>query len=145
MAIYLPNTKNFTAQELVPPEVFKLIDAHHIHQLFKPGLLQTLYKVRETFGSTTVNTWHHSDDGHTGHRYRGYRPLDCLIGAKSSQHKFGAAVDCVFSGVTAEESRQYILKNPDKFPAITTIEGQVNWLHFDIRPRTTDKIFVFNP
>jgi hypothetical protein len=145
--ITMPGTKKFIIPEVVTPQIYHAFQSHpaFIASLFKPELLASLNAVRAAFGPTIINTWHRTSGGKGGHQYRGLRPLDCSIGALRSQHKLGAAIDCHFSKTTAEEARQYIVDNPAKFPHITAIEGQVNWLHFDVRTATWQGVKVFNP
>ena len=102
-----------------------------IWQLFDPRVLYTGDKIRQFYGKMIANTWYW--DG--VHQYRGWRPGDCEIGAKYSQHKFGRALDLVPAEVTAKEIRQDIKlrKRGNIFQYITCIEDGVGWLHFDTR------------
>ena len=136
---------NFHIKELVPESIFEQFSANEpfLVSLFDNKALITLQALRDQFGSTYVNTWHLGNE--IGMHFRGYRPLKCNVGALCSYHKLGMAFDCSFSKVSAEEARQYILKNPQQFPHITAMEGQVSWLHFDVRPADWDGIRVFNP
>jgi hypothetical protein len=134
---------NFHIKELVCQQMYQVFNGNRAFmlQLFNPNALITLQALRNRFGVTTVNNWHVGG----GNQYRGFRPFHCAIGARLSQHKLGNAFDSSFADYTAEEVRQYILANPHEFPHITAIEGQVSWLHFDVRPSNWDGIKVFNP
>lgn len=134
---------NFKTQELVSKKTYYAFNGKRdfLLGLFNPKALITLQALRNKFGPTTVNNWHTGG----GNQYRGYRELDCIIGAMYSQHKLGNGFDCSFKHFSAEQVREYILANPDEFPHITAIEGKVSWLHFDVRPATWDGIKVFNP
>lgn len=70
---------------------------------------------------------------------------DSCGGATYSQHKFGRACDVVSRKTSAQEMRDYIIQNRNKFPHITTLEDTVSWLHFDIRPTNNKNINTFKP
>lgn len=141
--VVVPTAPSFTFQELVPKAIFELYqnDPLFLINLFDDRALRMLQKLRDKFGPCTVNSW--SWGG--ANQYRGYRPLDCTIGAKRSQHKLGKAFDCSFKNFTAQQVRDYVLAHPQEFPYITAIEGQVSWFHFDVRTPTWTGIKVFNP
>ena len=140
----IPQAPNFKIIELVPKRVYEKYadNSQFLISLFNEKALITLQALRNRFGPTTVNDWHINPNGN---QYRGYRELECHIGAKFSQHKLGNAFDCYFKDTAAKQARQYILDHPEEFPFITAIEGKVNWLHFDVRPATWVGIKVFNP
>jgi len=68
---------------------------------------------------------------------KNYRPL--------SQHTYGRAVDIVSNKMPAQEMREHILKNRDKYPYITRMENNVTWLHIDIKDTQQEEIILFNP
>ncbi|ATG77625.1 hypothetical protein [Pseudoalteromonas sp. 1_2015MBL_MicDiv] len=142
-SVNVPLAPSFTFKELVPQSIYNLYsdDPLFLVHFFDPKALRTLQKLRDKFGSCIVNNW--SWGG--ANQYRGYRPLDCTIGAKRSQHKLGKAFDCSFKNYTAQQVRDYVLAHPQEFPYITAIEGQVSWFHFDVRTPTWTGIKVFNP
>ncbi|MFQ3202102.1 MAG: hypothetical protein ACI87I_000398 [Pseudoalteromonas tetraodonis] len=141
--VAVPTAPSFIFQELVPKATFELFNDTPLFliHLFDDRALRMLQKLRDKFGPCTVNNWFF--DG--ANQYRGYRPLDCTIGAKRSQHKLGKAFDCSFKNFTAQQVRDYVLAHPQEFPYITAIEGQVSWFHFDVRTPTWTGIKVFNP
>ncbi|HBC3499794.1 TPA: hypothetical protein KDY90_002574 [Vibrio parahaemolyticus] len=49
-----------------------------------------------------------------------------------SAHSRGKAVDLVSRYYTAEQLRQIILENRERFPYLTRMEKDVNWLHLDV-------------
>ena len=109
---------------------------------FNSKALVALDNLRDFFrASITVNNWH------IGGRFqfRGYRPQDCKVGAKLSQHRLGNAFDCDIKGYTAEEARQKILQNQNNplLEKIMRLEGKVGWLHFDLKP-PNNRIHVFS-
>jgi hypothetical protein len=66
--------------------------------------------------------------------------MDSPVGASFSDHKFGRALDCHFSEISAEAVRADILADPwcPAFEFITCLEMSVNgrpisWLHFSTR------------
>ena len=122
MKQYIP--KYFQWHELVPNAIYK--DYWLI--LMDTRLLMTIDAMRMHYNRPiTINNW--IDGGNF--RYRGFRPFDCNVGAKFSQHKFGRAVDLDVSGISAEQVRNDIRSG--LFPEITCIEKDVNWVHIDVR------------
>jgi hypothetical protein len=141
--VKVPTAPSFLFQEIVPENVFNLFkdDPLFLLNFFDERALRMLQKLRDKFGPCTVNNWLWGGANHL----RGYRPLDCPIGAKRSQHKLGKAFDCSFENYTAQQVRDYVLAHPEEFPYITAIEGDVSWFHFDVRTPTWTGINVFYP
>ena len=134
----------FKLEELVPPETFnQVFDPSRLWIVFDPLALWTLDNLRDRYGPLIVNTWSR------GLRYGGYRPLDCSIGAKWSQHKFGRAFDPKSSTVTADEMRKDILdmsfqkRQSVGLDHINRVEMSVNWFHFDTGNSVGQNIFTF--
>lgn len=122
MKQYIP--KYFQWHELVPNAIYK--DYWLI--LMDVRLLMTIDAMRMHYNRPiTINNWINGGK----FRYRGFRPFDCNVGAKFSQHKFGRAVDLDVSGISAEQVRNDIRSG--LFPEITCIEKDVNWVHIDVR------------
>ncbi len=132
--------KNFIIEELVSPQAFK-DRGQKAWQLLDDRMLITLDRLREKYGSMTVNNWKWGGD----REWSGLRTSDSPYFSKYSQHSFGRAADVIFKTVTAEKVRQDMLANPDDatFEYINSIELGVSWLHFDIR--NVDRIFAFHP
>jgi hypothetical protein len=119
----------------VLPKDFYEANKHHgdkLWMMFDQRAIVTLSRLRERYGTVNLNTWWWEGD----HQFRGWRPMDCSVGAKFSQHKFGRAFDCVFKHISAEEVRQDALKKPwhKPFRHITRMEKNVSWFHFDVGP-----------
>jgi len=129
----------FKIQELVSSAVYD-DRGQKAWSLLDERALKTLDKLREVFGSVTVNDWLWGGSN----EFRGFREPSCKVGAKYSQHRFGRAFDCKFRSVSADEVREYILQNPNEFPYIASIEMNVSWLHFDVR-NYGPGILKFNP
>lgn len=141
----LPNYKpaHFKLQELVPPDVYQAL-GERAWELLDLRALVTLDHLREALGPITVNNWH------AGGNYKesGLRSPATSTGAKYSQHKFGRAFDCKFNGVTPHEARDYVLRNADRFPYLTTIENPdatPTWFHFDVRNHQRNGVWIVNP
>jgi hypothetical protein len=134
--MYIP--KYFKIQELVPPKVYEALGVY-AWGLIDNRVLFTIDQLRRRYGPVIINTWHQGGD----RKCSGLRTLECNIGAEFSQHKFGRAVDCLFRDVDAERVRQDILKNPNDFKEITSIELGTSWLHFDVR--NCKRIKTFKP
>jgi hypothetical protein len=138
---YRPNS--FIVQELVPPDVYKMM-GERSWEVLNPMALMTLQAVRDAFGPITVNNWH------AGGQYKesGFRAPWSKTGAKLSQHRFGGAFDCKSSKVTPREMHDYILVNRPKFPYLTVIENTdatPTWLHIDCRNHNRSGIWIVNP
>ena len=137
---------HFHISELVPLHVYKQF-GDTAFEFLDPRALYSLDQLREKFGPTIVNTYNSRSlqkaVGGQVWEWRGLRTSGCHVGAALSQHRFGRAFDCTFLEHTPEEVRKYLKSHTDEFLLINAIEGQVNWLHFDVRNR--GRLFVFNP
>jgi len=134
-------SKNFVIQEFIPQEVFIVHGANSV-RFIRKGIIETAQQLRDVFGVMKINDWYFG-----GRRnWSGYRnSLAENIYSQTSAHSFGDAIDCRFNKVTAEEARQYILSNQDKFPYITRIEKKVGWLHVDGLYTGVKEIVLFEP
>lgn len=130
--------KNFTIEELVPPDVLQDIGEELCWGLLDERLLVTIDALREVYGPMTINNWHIGGN----RRQCGFRN-DEGTGAKYSQHRFGRAADLLPKNKKPAEIRADILKNPKKFGFITAMENVEGWLHIDVR--NCEAIKVFNP
>lgn len=145
-AFYRP--KYFVIGELVPPETYAVLGDNSWFVL-DPRAVITLDQLREEFGPCLVNNWflkpdHTDRQGVPLYSYRGFRPSTYTGGAPLSQHRFGRAFDCTFKQ-PAEEVRQAIMKDPEKFPFLTALEADTIWVHFDVRDHGEDGIKIFKP
>ncbi|RCU48754.1 hypothetical protein DU002_13240 [Corallincola holothuriorum] len=132
--------KHFQIHELVPKSVFKK-RGEKAWQLLDDRLLITLDRLREKFGSMTVNNYYWQGD----REWSGLRTSDSPYYSPFSQHSFGRAADCLFQDHDAESIRQQILAAPrqHEFELIGSIELDVSWLHFDVR--NCDRIMTYKP
>jgi len=137
----------FKIYELVSEKVYNKY-GERAWQFFDPNLLMTLDDLRRHFKSPIiVNTWKNGG----GFSQRGLRAnLDPIVASKTkrgklyvSEHILGRAIDFDVKGLTAEEVRQEIIKNSDKFTYIRRMEKDVNWVHIDLKPSDFDGIYLF--
>ena len=131
--------RHFNIKELVSQAVYAE-RGEIAWQLLDERALKTIDKLRDVFGSVTINDWQWGGVN----EYRGLRESSCTIGAKYSQHRFGRAFDCHFRNVSADSVREYILQHPEEFPFICSLEMNVTWLHFDVR-NYGPEVLKFNP
>ncbi len=131
--------RHFNIKELVSQAVYA-DRGEKAWQLLDERALKTIDKLRDVFGSVTINDWQWGGEN----EYRGLRESSCTIGAKYSQHRFGRAFDCHFRNVSADSVREYILQHPLEFPFICSLEMNVTWLHFDVR-NYGPEVLKFNP
>ena len=148
--MYIP--KFFSVREVVCPHVYNKWQNSErmIWAFFDPTLLQTLDFIRESLMKPiTVNNW--ADGG--SFTQRGLRCNLCPIVSEKnkngklyvSSHILGKAADFDVKGMTAEEVRQWLIKNKEKLPYPICIEEGVNWVHLDMRALAigNDKIYKF--
>lgn len=130
MNYYIP--KHFKPFELWPKfEYFKGCDWSH----WDSRILETADMLRDMYGPMIANDyiWRMEEDN--ANQWRGYRPMDCEIGAKNSLHKFYRALDLY----PVKYLSSQIIKDIECYPFnkefrhITCIEVGVPWIHFDTR------------
>jgi hypothetical protein len=131
---------HFKTHELVPNSVYEK-RGERAWQLLDERLLITLDRLRERYGSTTVNNWYWGKD----REWSGLRTKESPYYNPFSQHTFGRAADCLFADISADEVRQDILASPNDsaFEYIGSVELGVSWLHFDVR--NCERIMTYTP
>ena len=124
---------HFALEELVPQTLFEQ-HGYACWELLDDRALITLDKLREKFGSMTVNNWKWNGPRKwSGLRTEGfYKSVTDYLRSRS-QHKYGRAFDVIFKDISAKEVRDYIVKNQSEFPYITFLECDISWFHFDVR------------
>lgn len=139
----------FELYEWLPEDIYKkyypIYGDNLWHMLFTYEIRYTVDRLRKRFGVTFMNDWYWMPNGN---QYRGYRPLDCTVGAKLSQHKKGNAADMTFKYYKVDDARNVILADQDHndFKYITVVEMKVPWLHIDCRPVAMgERIIKINP
>lgn len=136
--IYIP--KFFRLWEVLPKEFYQghAGKGDKLWFLFDSRILHVADQLRSVYGKMICNTWYWGG----GNQYRGYRPIDCGIGAEFSQHKFGRALDLVPIDVSVDRVRDEIILNRKDWSRITAIELEVNWLHIDCRNWDGDILLI---
>jgi len=144
-------------------------DAEAIYKLFTHRIKANFVYLREAFNCPfIVNDWHNYLNRlkeypvetavkqleaqlkkELGYKvdifeFRGFRWIDCLIGAKHSEHRKGNAIDAHLTKFKPEQARGLIR---DRFmkdlPYPMRIENNVNWLHGDSNNQTKYKLQFF--
>jgi len=140
----------FKIEELVPKKIYDEFESRGklatLWTLFDDRALMSLDALKALYcpdEPVIVNNWPFLIDKDGGNHFRGARPWVCKdkngknIGAEYSQHKFWRAFDVTFTGITAEEIRQDVLKmkpwqiEKKGLQYIRRFEKDVSWLHFD--------------
>ena len=144
--------RNFSIREFFPKHFYNKFKNQSI-KFIDPRIYVLADKIREYFDKTmTINDWAYGGK----FNYRGFRPNQLLIesytknekafGSLTSQHAFGRAIDFHFDAIDTEEARQEIIRVRDeKFPEITAIEMDVNWIHVDVRANVNGELLTFYP
>lgn len=137
--------KNFTIEELVPPEYLRDIDYDTLWMLFDDRLLWTADRLRNRYGVAYINDYKWGGNSIES----GLRDFNTTTGAQFSSHKFGRALDPEFRDADVYSIRQDILDNPqdEDFKYITELELDISWLHFGTRNWDKEKygILTFKP
>jgi len=143
----LKATTDFYVDELICPEVYKVLGATRSLTLISPKLINVVQGVRTLISSPiTINNWYNGGR----FEYSGLRPYNCPIGAKASYHKTGEAADLKFSTITPEIALELIEKHIDIFwalglRAVENIAYTKTWLHVSVQETNMNELKVFNP
>lgn len=137
---------NFAIWELVDKQTYEA-RGERAWALLDTNALIVLNALREKFGPAVVNNWKSGGPW----QWRGLRYPECKEYSRYSQHNFGRAFDVSFKSATAQEVREYILKewtwNDHKIHI--TLEDDVSWVHFDTRNAAVDAktgyVHLFKP
>lgn len=141
--MFIPD--NLELYEILPEQFYKdnyPIYKERLWMMFDYRLLLTYHHLRRRYRTAVLNTWYWGGR----HQYRGWRPWNCKVGAKFSQHKFGRAFDIIFKYNTTDQVRNEILLSPHAIPFkfITGIEMEVLWLHVDCGNRNRHEAHLDN-
>lgn len=133
--------KNFQLKELVCPHCVKTY-GDKAWQFLSTELLSTIYVLRNEVIKKPMIV----NNGIT-FTQRGLRCNICeLVKGKNtpymSAHTLGKAVDFHVNGMEAEEVRQIIKDNIDKFEYPIRLEEAVSWIHIDCYTLDSDKKLV---
>lgn len=129
----------FKIEELVSEKTLLDCGEARCWWLFDSRILEAADLLREQFGVTIVNDWH------TGGKFKdsGYRVPTYSRYSITSQHSNGRALDLKFKRHTADEVREGIIADRERYHMITGLEMGVNWVHIDCR--NYDGLFQFYP
>lgn len=128
--------RHFKPEEFVSRKTYGLLGETRVLRYLDPRILMTADALADHFcfdengkkiGTATINNW--CFDGQR--QYSGLRMPGEPHYKQFSDHSFGRALDIIFSTATAQEVRDYIEANPQKFPYITFVEegDSITWLH----------------
>jgi len=144
---YIP--KHFSIDELACPHIYDKFGAV-AWQFFDQRILITLDILRDKFNKPIyINDW----QVHGRFDERGFRCIQCSLVKKAikekrlyvSPHMTGQAADFDVRGLSAEEVRQWIIKNQNLLPYPIRLENGVSWVHLDTRDADKGKVYLFNP
>lgn len=128
-------SRNFFLDEYIPQELYEkyhLNKPHYLLGMLDEKLVKIDQKLRDRFGSATINNWITGGD----RNWSGVRTTDSPYYSFFSQHSWGRASDKIFSDANADEVRKDIKENYEKIYkplGLTCIEDKVNWIHSDCR------------
>jgi hypothetical protein len=139
---------NFSLHEFIPQELYSRVEKQELTEFVAVGLInplvyQFIFEFRELIGkSIRVNDWMYGGEFNN----RGYR-LPSWGGDKNlSQHKNGNAIDFdTPNAYTPQELRKIIVDNQDKWPFLSFIEVDINWVHVDFRYTQHKGIIFWSP
>ena len=141
-------SEHFYIQEFVPEEIYSKYGDKSIW-FVSNQTIDLVEFIRNWFELPIfINTWHMKkpllqNDG-SPFQYSGFRPPDCKVGSKLSQHRFGRAADIKMLDVDYEQIRNEIRASYAHFQewGLTTIEKDTpTWLHIDCRPSKLDDLY----
>ena len=133
--------ENFQLKELVCPHCVKTY-GDKAWQFLSTELLSTIYVLRNEVIKKPMIV-----NNGTTFTQRGLRCNICeLVKGKTtpymSAHTLGKAIDFHVNGMEAEEVRQLIKDNIDKFEYPIRLEEAVSWIHIDCYTLDSDKKLV---
>lgn len=133
--------ENFQLKELVCPHCVKTY-GDKAWQFLSTELLSTIYVLRNEVIKKPMII-----NNGTTFTQRGLRCNMCqLVKSKTkpymSAHALGKAIDFHVNGMSAEEIRQLIKDNIDKFEYPIRLEEGVSWCHCDVYTLDSDKKLV---
>lgn len=141
----------FDIRELVCPHTFQRF-GDNSWQFFDYQFLENLLILRRDVLQVPLvcNDWHLGGS----FSQRGFRCNICQLVKDATlknriyltSHANGAGVDFVSSKMTAQQMRDKIKAEQDKFTVPFRVENKVNWLHFDIYDTGSGRKYnEFNP
>lgn len=141
--------KHFKLYELVSPQVMELLGSN-AWSLFNENFLKDVDNLvddlKRDLGckGVIVNDW--KWEGRF--TQSGFREANSGVGAPSSEHKQGNALDFKFRGITVSQAYHYLIRYQDRYPNITRVENiehTPTWLHVDGKDTGKAELYIFNP
>lgn len=128
--------KYFTLKELVPANIYtKYGDT--AWQFLDRRVIMNLDYIREKLGKPILVNY--GTLNYRGYDDGGYR-------TSNSQHKHGRAIDFDVIGMSAQQVRDWIVKNYKLLPEPNVwLEDGVSWCHMDVRYSDKDGVYLFKP
>lgn len=128
--------KYFNIKELVPANIYSAF-GDTAWQFLDRRVIMNLDYIREKIGKPILVNYGRLN-------YRGYD--DGGYRNNNSQHKHGRAIDFDVIGMSAQQVRDWIVKNYKNFPEPNIwIEDDVTWVHMDVRYSDKKGIYLFKP
>tara|TARA_R110000824_G_scaffold55959_1_gene153632 strand:+ start:541 stop:966 length:426 start_codon:yes stop_codon:yes gene_type:complete len=126
-------TENFYLQEFVTKDLYKKWK-ERAYIFVDERIIYLAQYIRSRYDKPmTINNWISSSEGFN---YRGWRPANCSVGSKFSQHKSGRAIDFNVSGMSPEEIYKDIMDNEAHFYDYglrSIIKDTETYTHIDCR------------
>lgn len=132
-------TKHFNIKELVPESLIKVYGEKDSWNFIKPEAIMGLNIIRLLWNKPLIiNTWAYGGNI----QFRGWRPMDCEIGAKHSSHKEGLAFDLVTANPSDHKALWELVRDSHSLSGATEIENikltptwvHVSWRNFPQHP-----------
>jgi hypothetical protein len=135
-------TANLYLDEYIPKELYIQYKGkeNRLMWMLDKRLVESDQKLRDKFGSVTINDWWNGGD----RNYSGIRLPDSPYYSFTSQHTWGRASDKIFKDAMATEVRSYIKSNY-LYLGITCIEDNVTWVHSDVRYTQRGDLLIVYP
>ena len=121
--------KHFELYELLPRYFYNKYKnmEYELWLMFDKDFLHTLDQLRGEHGIIVLNDWYWEGEN----QYCGWRPWNCTVGEKFSQHKFARAGDPFFKERPLIYVIEQIKKYPLRYPTITYLKRSITRMHFD--------------
>ena len=136
--IYKP--ENFSIDELVPMNISRKYNEDLLWSKFNPDFLRDLQHIRNNVGRIVINNGARLN-------YSGYRPYDCKIGAKLSDHREWRAFDLHPVDYSPREVYDWILAHKHEFLKLNCVEDielteDGGWVHISYRPNLEEFMII---
>jgi hypothetical protein len=140
MRYYEP--KNFRIFDVVDPNTFILM-GDKSSLVMDARILWTLDALIKRLGPAVVNDW--AEGGKR--KNSGYRPPESTLGVRYSQHRFGRALDIMFSELNTKLIIKMIRNKELEYEMqyVTRVELGVPHLHIDCASIVGTEIYYFKP